>query len=54
MREVLDKKAQQQRDIANLKEMIGNKFSSMENSINKLKGLAFLDALEVRSNNLKA
>lgn len=52
--EVLDRKAQQQKDIENLKDIISKKFSSMENSINKLKGFAFLDALEVRSNNLKA
>ena len=53
MRDVIDRKAQQQRDIENLKEIISKKFSNMENNIYKLKNLTFLDALEVRSNNLK-
>lgn len=53
LRDVIDRKAQQQRDIENLKEIISKKFSNMENNIYKLKNLAFLDALEVRSNNLK-
>ena len=53
LRDVIDRKAQQQRDIENLKEIISKKFSNMENNIYKLKNLTFLDALEVRSNNLK-